>query len=665
MKSIFQNYTGNAFVNNALQTIEALANLDHVSEITPEILLVQYKKHELWNLYKRMKSYSMLFTRNGPLLNDLQYGEKIYQELFEHIIKNFENDGNYICEISGLKFRKTFEEIYIDVLRKISYPETKIAEKDKTINRCWFPLVGALGSDAQALPQAKFGIKIHPITLVIIQFLPFSALIYKGGILLFDSINFEFSKDFIQENVQRVLEEIQLTPNEKSIENIKDFNKGTYLLRAMRLFSEKKHDYADVYSDLNLWSFSNSGTGANCEIDRVPNPLFKQLLGLYEDIECKSDLEKILRNSEISNWFLEKFESKEDFWALYPTKKLDGVGVPFYEAYQKAIGNGHQLKYARFIAYLLSKNEDIKPTELKLLDKTDAYSFSEYAFIVQTTLIKAAKEGIWSIVDHLRILDKPDILPVNSGIYSIFKKVHFYYQKKEKYLSQNLLDIDDFILVTNAAKVCAITSSLTTEYGQAKNIDLPKRLTNPQEYKSYNLNPIFIHFAARLSLEEITAFYYSDYKQHIYGINELLRIYFSNPVKIPVPTYSLEVKNQLELLKYKIFSELYIHYYFSKYQNKLTLEKPYSKFSNHILKKFPKSTGLFRIWLEDAKSNILSQLDEQPEWTFTELSKIEIDQLFEDILYDGNGMLNLSFARFAIEFSLNKQFSLTHKNIEI
>ena len=36
--AIFKNYTGNAMLNNALMTIEALGNLSNVSCITPSLL---------------------------------------------------------------------------------------------------------------------------------------------------------------------------------------------------------------------------------------------------------------------------------------------------------------------------------------------------------------------------------------------------------------------------------------------------------------------------------------------------------------------------------------------------------------------------------------------------------------------------------------------------
>ena len=102
----------------------------------------------------------------------------------ESIIDGFENEGENVCELSGMRFNKKFETYYAETLQRIGYPADKIVGKDKTINRCWFPLIGGLGSDAQALPQAMRAIQIHPIWVVVMQFLPLSAVIFKGGILL-------------------------------------------------------------------------------------------------------------------------------------------------------------------------------------------------------------------------------------------------------------------------------------------------------------------------------------------------------------------------------------------------------------------------------------------------------------------------------------------------
>lgn len=67
--TIFKHYTGNALLNNALQTIEILGQVDCVSEITPQLLEKLYvDKHLLEtnlclksNIEAQIQSFSLCF----------------------------------------------------------------------------------------------------------------------------------------------------------------------------------------------------------------------------------------------------------------------------------------------------------------------------------------------------------------------------------------------------------------------------------------------------------------------------------------------------------------------------------------------------------------------------------------------------------------------------
>lgn len=643
---IFKTYTGSAFLNNALQTIEVLGNLDEVYEITTDTLLKLYERHKIWELFKRMKSYSMLFSRNGPLLNDKDFGNKIFRGIIECSLKNFETDGQYQCEISGLRFNTSFSDIYEKVLHDIKYPIKKIQGKDKTINRCWFPLTGALGSDAQALPQATFEIKIHPICLVIIQFLPFSALLYKGGILLIDSIDSEFSKDYISDNVKRVLQEIEITPANKSVENIRDFGQGDYILKALKIYSDKKNNY-DGYSDLNLWSFSNSGTGASCSIDRVPNSVFKTLFKFYTSSQTQNDLVKILTSS-MTNSFLECLFEKKDFWGLYPRKVksqvLEGVGVPFFDAYQTAIGNAQKLNYAKYIAYLIQKDDKITKTEIKTLEKSDAYKEAEYNILVYAVLLRAAQNGEWTLKNHLEILDKNDSDLIHARTYSIYKTVHFYYQK-EAFSNKCPIPITTDLTPIISTVIQLIENDKESE----KNI---RRLQNAQDYGSFNINQIFIRNSEKIHLSDIVNYTYRDYHPNRKGLNKLLRLYFAQSYKdndFDDKFYAyFQLSTNKEFQVYQNFISDFQNYYLEKYN------LDYSKYK----KQFPRTATHFKMWVLDVVKNMQDYYREQDKnYDITKLQSYE-----EDLFYAPNGEYNLGFSRFVIQFLFNQQFSKTISN---
>lgn len=643
---IFKSYTGSAFLNNALQTIEVLADIDEVSEVTTDTLLELYEKHKIWELFKRMKSYSMLFSRNGPLLNDKEFGDEIFKGIIEHTLKNFENEGKYQCEISGLRFETSFSEIYEKVLYEIKYPVKKIKGKDKTINRCWFPLTGALGSDAQALPQATFEIKIHPICLVIIQFLPFSAMLYKGGILLIDSIDFEFSKDYINDNVKRVLQEIEITAANKLVENIRDFSKGDYILKALKIYSDKNNNY-DGYSDLNLWSFSNSGTGASCYIDRIPNKIFKTLFNFYTTSRTQNDLVQILTGS-MSNYFLEHLFEEKDFWGLYPrkvkNKLLDGIGVPFYDAYQIAIGNAQYLNYAKYIAYLIDKDDEKSNSVSKLLEKSDAYKEAEYNTLFYSILLRATENEEWSLSHHLEILDKTDSELINAWTYGIYKMTHYYYQKKvfsencPEFKSSNLTPV-----------ISTIIHLIETDTERNRSI---KRLQNSQDYETFNINRVFVRNSENISLSDIIKYTYSDYRPKRRGLNKLLRLYYAQPIannEFNISYFSkFNKENNCEFKLYQEFVEVFQTYYLEKYNQDL------SKYKSYIQKSFPSKTVHYIRWVFDVLNNINEFYKNDSLFNKQQLTSFE-----EELFYSPNGEYNLNFSRFVVQFLLNQNFIKT------
>jgi hypothetical protein len=642
--NIFSNYTGNVLVNNALQTIEVLANLKDVSEITQQVLLELYKKHDLPKINKRLKSYTMIFSKNGPLHNDKDFGEKIYETLFTNIINNFESEGIHQCEITGLKFETTFKTFYEQALTEIRYPKSKIQNKDKTINRCWFPLVGALGSDAQALPQAMYEIKIHPICLVIIQFLPLSACLFKGGILLVDSVNFTFAKKFINHNVERIFESDSLKKGKASIENIKDYQKSHYLLKGLSFLIDKEsRNYRDSYSDLNLWSFSNSGTGASCEIDRIPSELINKLKKLYENPHIRNELERILQNSKLSDKFLACLEANKDCDLLYPAKNDQGTTVDFFEAYQKVINNDQFIDYAKYIASLLNKSDKSK-TEEKLLKKTDAHKEPEYRYLINRLLIQAVKKNEWSLLHHICILDNPDNTPINSGIYKLYKMIFFYYFKEAFSNSPPSLEIEKY-KNKNAYKVCSLFINLINN--DSKKDRLIKELIDSQKFRTISLLPLLIRGNANLNLSTITKILYETYEDNkpmelrVYGLLDLLRIYYNQIELNELEESPIEFIQNNELVKYKSFASDYFEYYTSKYRKDL------KKFNKHVLELFPEDSYSFNLWFNEALENLnklLKETNKNHIWT-------------DDLLYDERGSPVYFFARFAIEFELNKVYT--------
>lgn len=623
---IFEHYLGSAMLNNALQTIEAIAGLNHVSEISTEILVKIFKENDLPHLYLRLKNYTMLFSKNGPLYNDKNNGLRIYKTLMTTLFETFENEGEYQCEISGLFFKKTFAQLYSDVLGKLGIPSKG---KDISINRVWWPLIGGLGSDAQALPQAKFPVTIHPICLAIIQFLPLSALLYKGKILLVDSINFEFSREFIRKNFQQLNEKIELTPKNSVIDNIK-LMKGDYIIRALNIFDEMRFDFEDA-TDLNLWSFTNSGTGAACKIERIPSQLFQKLFSFYLMASLTEELKGLLR-SRGSNVFLVNLEANEDCYLLYPTKKYEGVSVEFFERYHQLIQNDTKLALAGYISGLIEKY--LLEKQRSFFSKTDSYKSLDYSKELYAILLKAAENGEWNLALHCQILDNPNEIPVKNSTYGIQKMVHFYYLRKH-FKEKPILNE---AAPSTVLSLCAYFVNVIENDPNSSKI--LRDLTDRQNYHKTNIESAIVRMAETVELNAYYQAIYSEGVRKPYGLFDLLRLhYVSKDLEILSEAELPEPKDYPFLKKYELFAINYIDYYFDKY--KATDDKlPLNKFKHHVLNQFPKNNSQFYFWLNEAVENISQHS--------------EYDVTISDLLVDELGKPNITFARFAINFYLTK-----------
>jgi hypothetical protein len=556
-------------------TIESLGKLNDVSEITPGLLLNLYEKLGLKDLNRRMKSYTMLFTKNGPLHNDKNSGDKVYESLFKTILENFECEGDFTCEISGLKFQRTFDEMYQKALKNAGFSEKEIKNKDTAISRTWFPLIGGLGSDAQALPQAKFTVQIHPICIPILQFLPLSALLYKGGILLVDSSNFELARDMVDRNTKTIAEKIQAVSVKAPVENVRDYAKGDYLIKVLDILAEKE-SFEETYSDLNMWSFSNSGTGANCEIDRVPNTLIRKLQVLYKDTRITNELKAILSRNESAYSFLESLDDNKDWFLLYPNvfgsgkKRVEykGVSPDFLEAYYKGISSSKSLDYAKYIAGLIDKYKS-KSFE-KFLDKTDAWNDSEYRIELYKVLVSATEIEEWSLEHQIQILDDSNKLPVKNHFYQLHKLIHYYYQNK---IFSNELPCAE---VKNARVFNACRWIISIIQNDSRNRRIRSDLTNANEYLKVDYNRMIINLleSSEIVIENVLEIFYDEYFNYSkLGLNELLRIFFSQPQQEnhTVENWKSELQEDKLIHDWLItideFTEDYKNYYCEQYRH--------------------------------------------------------------------------------------------------
>jgi hypothetical protein len=130
-----------------------------------------------------------------------------------------------------------------------------------------------------------------------------------------------------------------------------------------------------------------------------------------------------------------------------------------------------------------------------------------------------------------------------------------------------------------------------------------------------------------------------------YGVNFLLRVYFSQAGKTSLPEVVLPpTANNPWLERLEAFAEFYTEYYNDKYKG------DWRKFNKHVLTPFPRYPGEFQRWLDIAFEKMRGHFEEKG------TPRPEIDQFEETLCYDEDGNFNTTFARFAVQFCLNQQY---------
>jgi hypothetical protein len=407
----------------------------------------------------------------------------------------------------------------------------------------------------------------------------------------------------IAKNTKTLQERIEATKGSGSVENVRDFAKGDYLLNVLEILEEKEA-FRETYSDLNMWSFSNSGTGASCEIDRIPNSLIKKLQFLNNNPNIGAELKSILVRNESAFSFIEALEGNKDWYLLYPNvfgsgkKKVEykGVTSEFLEAYYKIIQKSNLLQTSKYIAGLMQKYKS-KSFE-KLLEKTDAYADAEYKVELYKVLVIATVKGEWDLIRHIYILDNSNLLPIKNNFYQIHKLSYYYYFKE---IFSNEYQIAD---ITETKVYRSLTWLIGLIQKDSKFTTIKSNLSNANEYAKVGFNRIIYDSIASEAVKienAVELFYDGDFRFSKWGLNELLRIFFSQPEQ-----ESFNIVNwENELIEDELFKRWkervqnfvndYKEYYFIKYQNWTTQEFPLRKFESAINAMIKKNDNFYSL----------------------------------------------------------------------
>ncbi len=370
-------WTGNPFVDTGWTIITHLAKKDDISELNiddvKKVLNDTQKNVVEWN--SKLKSFTMVFGTNNSLYQ-AGYGykkgkgpsdrnKKIYRMEVSGLLDAIEKDSNngYICESCGATADFDFAAYCKNVFSQLG---EKLKE-GKTIGRDWFPLSGSLGSDAQSLPAASRSMNICPKCLFAIHYLPIGLILLGGRPAIFQSTSKLLTMDLVGAIVDETISRLN-TGNYETIGK----GEGTKVLvnRLLKLFEDlqksKKQENLPQYSNLLVWRFSNSGTGADCQLEKIPN---QALQFLWEAVRygLRSEVEKLLSREpkDPRKQLLTAIKEGRDYFGLYSYKKFEGAKPELYTLYQMRICgvNRHPLMIAQKIATEFVTN--MKPKEIE------------------------------------------------------------------------------------------------------------------------------------------------------------------------------------------------------------------------------------------------------------------------------------------------------------
>lgn len=321
--------TGNPFVDTGLGTLAALGGCKNIDELNIDIMRkIHGNGEKLARRNSSLKSMSMIFTINSlctnPGIKDkdkrILYYSKITTALLDSIEKE---DVNESCESCGYGKSLDLDKTIRNTLVPLGYDDDI-----RYIGRDWFPLAGSLKSDAQALPASSRGPNICAKCLFAVHYLTHGVLLIGGRLAIFQCTNLSFWFGFIKNLVKDIDNRI----------SVGDFNtlgarNNTTAVQRLLLFMKDLKD-EEINATLYLWKFSNSGTGADCRIEEIPN---KALIFLHkvEREGFENELFDYLKKEKGGqNSLFNCILSGNDYWSLYPFKKFNGASIRLFYLYQ-------------------------------------------------------------------------------------------------------------------------------------------------------------------------------------------------------------------------------------------------------------------------------------------------------------------------------------------
>ncbi len=409
--------TGNPFVDTGQAIISCLAGKESFTEMRhSDVKRVFQTGSELADWNSRLKSFTMVFGNNGPLYqprgkkNEFLRKRK-YSLLLAGLLDQIEdyNRDLGLCECCG-----EFRAADLNAAYEQAIDEDR---GDHVVGRDIFPLVGSLGSDAQALPSSSRMFNICPRCLFAVSYIPLGTRLLNGNLMVFEGAH----QPFVQDLIKSIVDDNQrmLSVGGDSVEIIgKKQSSGETVKWLCTVFEDlqrARKSELPVNAELDIWLFSNAGTGPSCDILQIPDVSLRFLweagrYGLLTEIASLAVTEKKYFKKSDSH-LLNSIRNKTDYVGLYPFKKYNGSSINLFVYYQSCfLGISYNtLVSAQKLAKGLLPDH---PKEQKKWLKSDVFDDSKMRNILKGRIIEMIESRQLSIDDYFHIFPVTSLCPL-------------------------------------------------------------------------------------------------------------------------------------------------------------------------------------------------------------------------------------------------------------
>jgi hypothetical protein len=333
-------------VDTGLAVIATQARLGTIEQLTYAHLVGIYgdgRQISFWNSH--LKSFSLVLGTNNPLFQS-SYGyqsgigpSKLNQAIYRSTLRNFlaamirESGPSLRCEACGAVVRFDFRAACSAAVESTGQKPVR----EKWLGRDWFPLIGSMGSDAQALPAASRAVNLCAKCLFAVHYLPLGVVSLEGRLTAFQSQHTALWYALVQRVVE--LTKSRLSAGEYATVGGRQGSRGlcALLVEAIKRLQQRGQILElPSATSVAVWSFANSSP-AECRLEEISNPVLTFLWDAVRqgfDGEVESLLNKI-KKEDVT--LLESVHRGQDYWGIYPRARWQGASPRLFAFYQRKV----------------------------------------------------------------------------------------------------------------------------------------------------------------------------------------------------------------------------------------------------------------------------------------------------------------------------------------